>query len=120
MLNFLTRSILLGLLTALLVLLAVPSLRSNVMPTVLDTSPLDAASLQISFNQAVRNAAPAVVNIYSRKYVESDRSKLLTQGLGSGVIVSERATLSLTTMLSLKRIKSWWRCKMAVSRQLSW
>jgi serine protease DegS len=31
-----------------------------------------------------------VVNIYSRKYTENDRSKLLTQGLGSGVIVSEK------------------------------
>ncbi|POB88132.1 outer membrane-stress sensor serine endopeptidase DegS [Vibrio vulnificus] len=90
MLNFLMRSVVLGLVTALLVLLAVPSLRSNVITTTLDVSPQDASSLQISFNQAVRNAAPAVVNIYSRKYVENDRSKLSTQGLGSGVIVSEK------------------------------
>ena len=49
------------------------------------------ASAQESvLNQAVRKAAPAVVNIYSRKYVENDRSKLQTQSLGSGVIVSHK------------------------------
>ncbi|MBE3658426.1 outer membrane-stress sensor serine endopeptidase DegS [Vibrio navarrensis] len=90
MVNFLLRSILLGLMTAALVLLAVPSLRSKVLTTHLDPVPQDAATMQISFNQAVHNAAPAVVNIYSRKYVENDRSKLSTQGLGSGVIVSEK------------------------------
>ncbi|MDA0127211.1 outer membrane-stress sensor serine endopeptidase DegS [Vibrio sp. MarTm2] len=90
MLQFILRSVGLGLATAALLLLALPSLRSNILPH----TPLDqekgSGQLQISFNQAVRNAAPAVVNIYSRKYTEADRSKLLTQGLGSGVIVSEK------------------------------
>ena len=91
MLSFLLRSVFLGLATAVIVLLAVPSLRSNVIPTALvDPQPSNIASLEVSFNQAVRKAAPAVVNIYSRKYVENDRSKLSTQGLGSGVIVSEK------------------------------
>ena len=91
MLSFLLRSVFLGLATAVIVLLAVPSLRSNVIPDALvDTQPSNIASLEVSFNQAVRKAAPAVVNIYSRKYVENDRSKLSTQGLGSGVIVSEK------------------------------
>ncbi len=79
-----------GLITALLVLLAVPSLRQNIIPQNLTAQPADNSSLQISFNQAVRKAAPAVVNIYSRQYKENDRTTLSTQGLGSGVIVSDK------------------------------
>ncbi|NOH80631.1 outer membrane-stress sensor serine endopeptidase DegS [Vibrio sp. RE86] len=90
MLQFLLRSIGLGLATAALLLLAVPSLRSNILPPSEPTESKVTNLSQISFNQAVRKAAPAVVNIYSRKYTENDRSKLLTQGLGSGVIVSEK------------------------------
>ncbi|MGY5539600.1 outer membrane-stress sensor serine endopeptidase DegS [Vibrio brasiliensis] len=90
MLQFVLRSVGLGLATAILLLLAVPSLRSNLVPATVQTSNIDSTQVQISFNQAVRKAAPAVVNIYSRKYTEEDRSKLLTQGLGSGVIVSEK------------------------------
>ncbi|MGF1752902.1 outer membrane-stress sensor serine endopeptidase DegS, partial [Vibrio makurazakiensis] len=71
-------------------LIAFPNLRPAIVPQVIENQVSDISSLQISFNQAVRKAAPAVVNIYSRKYVESDRSKLSTQGLGSGVIVSEK------------------------------
>lgn len=89
MLRFLLRSIALGLITAIVVVLAVPSLRSHVIPKQVE-QPQNITGLQLSFNQAVRLAAPAVVNIYSRKYTESDRSKLSTQGLGSGVIVSEK------------------------------
>ncbi|MCZ4294337.1 outer membrane-stress sensor serine endopeptidase DegS [Vibrio sinaloensis] len=90
MLQFVLRSVGLGLATAVLLLIAVPSLRSNLVPATVQTSNIDSTQVQISFNQAVRKAAPAVVNIYSRKYTEEDRSKLLTQGLGSGVIVSEK------------------------------
>lgn len=88
--NFLLRSIGLGLITALVVILAVPSLRSHVNIPQLLNQPKDISTLQLSFNQAVRKAAPAVVNIYSRKYTENDRTKLTTEGLGSGVIVSEK------------------------------
>ncbi|NAZ45671.1 outer membrane-stress sensor serine endopeptidase DegS [Vibrio toranzoniae] len=90
MLSFLFRSISLGLVSAVLVLLVFPSLRPAIVSDVTSPKVDNITSLQISFNQAVRRAAPAVVNIYSRKYAESDRSKLLTQGLGSGVIVSEK------------------------------
>lgn len=90
MLQFMLRSIGLGLATAALLLIAVPSLRSNIVPQVIPSETSDSFESQVSFNKAVRKAAPAVVNIYSRKYLESDRSKLLTQGLGSGVIVSEK------------------------------
>jgi len=90
MLQFMLRSIGLGLATAALLLVAVPSLRSNIVPQVIQSETSDSFESQVSFNKAVRKAAPAVVNIYSRKYLENDRSKLLTQGLGSGVIVSEK------------------------------
>lgn len=92
MLNFLLRSIVLGLATAALVLLAVPSLRSNVdvLPDLSERNDSNIEGLQVSFSNAVSRAAPAVVNIYSRQYTAKDRSKLQTQGLGSGVIVSEK------------------------------
>ncbi|PJC85531.1 outer membrane-stress sensor serine endopeptidase DegS [Vibrio sp. HA2012] len=93
MLNFFLRSVILGLATAALVLLAVPSLRSNIdiIPQLTGhQNDSNIEGLQVSFKDAVRRAAPAVVNIYSRQYVAEDRSKLKTQGLGSGVIVSEK------------------------------
>lgn len=90
MLGFLLRSVGLGLATAALLLIAMPSLRSNILPDNITNPVSSLSSMQLSFNEAVYNAAPAVVNIYSRKYTEDDRTKLLTQGLGSGVIVSEK------------------------------
>ncbi|OBT07393.1 outer membrane-stress sensor serine endopeptidase DegS [Vibrio sp. UCD-FRSSP16_10] len=89
MLKFLLRSVLLGLLAAALIIAVVPNLRSKIIPT---SSQANTAlnSSAMSFNDAVQRAAPAVVNIYSRQYSESDRSKLKTQGLGSGVIVSDK------------------------------
>ncbi|WP_391088248.1 outer membrane-stress sensor serine endopeptidase DegS [Vibrio sp. NH-UV-68] len=90
MLQFILRSVGLGLATAVLLLVTMPSLRSTVLPPSIEPSTDMSPQAQISFNTAVRKAAPAVVNIYSRKYTEDDRSKLLTQGLGSGVIVSEK------------------------------
>ncbi len=88
--KYLLRSIGLGLITALFVILVVPSLRSQLHLPKLSSQPSDITELQLSFNQAVRKAAPAVVNIYSRKYTENDRTRLSTQGLGSGVIVSAK------------------------------
>ncbi len=86
----LLRSILMGLATAIILLIAVPSLRSSVIhlpkPLIEETI----GDLQLSFSHAVRRAGPAVVNIYSRQYVEEDKLQLKTQGLGSGVIVSDK------------------------------
>ncbi|WP_305456101.1 outer membrane-stress sensor serine endopeptidase DegS [Photobacterium leiognathi] len=90
MLAFLGRSILLGLITAAIILVAVPSLRpsSSVSLPQLDDEPAP-----LSFNYAVKRASPAVVNIYNRRY-ESNEGKpepeLITQGLGSGVIMSDK------------------------------
>lgn len=90
MLNFLIRSVSMGLITAFLVLLALPSLRQNFTSPAVREQVQTGTSVQLSFNQAVRKAAPAVVNIYSRQYSENDRKTLLVQGLGSGVIVSDK------------------------------
>ena len=90
MLQFLLRSIGLGLATALLLLLAIPSLRTNILSDDFAGGNNITSAQEISFNSAVRKAAPAVVNIYSRKYAEGNRSKLQTQSLGSGVIVSHK------------------------------
>lgn len=90
MLSFLFRSISLGLISALIILVAFPQLRPNFVSEAASQQVSNISSLQLSFNDAVRRAAPAVVNIYSRKYDEANRNKLLTQGLGSGVIVSEK------------------------------
>lgn len=89
MLKFWVRSIGFGLLAAIIIIFVTPSLRSKLIPAV-HSQPRNIGALQISFNEAVRKAAPAVVNIYNRKYSENDRQKLSTQGLGSGVIVSEK------------------------------
>ncbi|MDB1122973.1 outer membrane-stress sensor serine endopeptidase DegS [Vibrio algarum] len=90
MLNFLLRSVGLGLITAFIILLAVPSLRSNIIPEDIVDTVESFQELRVSFSDAVLRAAPAVVNIYSRKYTAEDRSTLKTQGLGSGVIVSDK------------------------------
>lgn len=89
MLKFWVRSISLGLLVALIIIIATPSLRTKLTPNLV-SQPRNIGALQISFNDAVRKAAPAVVNIYNRKYSEEDHRKLSIQGLGSGVIVSEK------------------------------
>ena len=90
MLSFLLRSTALGVATAAILLIAIPSLRSGVFSQHTQSIVKDYSDLQISFTSAVRKASPAVVNIYSRKYQENNRSKLQTQTLGSGVIVSEK------------------------------
>ncbi len=92
MFKFFLRSILIGIVAAFIAILTAPSLRTPFVEQIgknLQT-PTSIESIRLSFNDAVRHAAPAVVNIYTRKYSTQDRSKLQTQGLGSGVIVNER------------------------------
>ncbi len=89
MLAFLGRSIFLGLITAIIVLIAVPDLRPT---TPVSLSLPDSGPTPLSFNYAVRRASPAVVNIYNRRYdnSNSEERELRTQGLGSGVIMSDK------------------------------
>ncbi|KAB2824337.1 outer membrane-stress sensor serine endopeptidase DegS [Aliivibrio finisterrensis] len=91
MLSFLLRSAIIGTATAAVLLFAFPNLRSSITTEQLQANQApQQISNQISFNYAVRRAAPAVVNIYSRKYNDEDRLRLDTEGLGSGVIVSDK------------------------------
>ncbi len=82
---FLIRSIVIGIVTAALLLITIPNLRNSVTAT----EEVASTKSHHSYNSAVRRAAPAVVNIYSRQYSNDDRLQLDTQGLGSGVIVSK-------------------------------
>ncbi|OAN16550.1 outer membrane-stress sensor serine endopeptidase DegS [Photobacterium jeanii] len=91
MLAFILRSIVLGVITAAALLIAIPDLRTKMTTpevSIADNKPLNAA--QLSFNYAVRRASPAVVNIYNRRYNAEAQLKLSTQGLGSGVIMSDK------------------------------
>lgn len=91
MLSFLLRSAIIGTATAAVLLFAFPNLRSSITTEQHQTTQhSQQINNQISFNYAVRRAAPAVVNIYSRKYNDKDRLRLDTEGLGSGVIVSDK------------------------------
>ncbi|MBF9001506.1 MULTISPECIES: outer membrane-stress sensor serine endopeptidase DegS [Vibrio] len=89
MLKFWLRSVGIGIVAAIAVILTVPSLRAHIMPKG-KADPATASTVQLSFNQAVHRAAPAVVNIYSRQYDRNNHQKLSTEGLGSGVIVSKK------------------------------
>ncbi len=55
MLKFWVRSISLGLLAAIAIIMVTPSLRAKLMPVV--EQPRNIGALQISFNEAVRKAA---------------------------------------------------------------
>lgn len=84
-LSYLGKAIGFGLTLALFLLLLFPSLRGGAPLT--NTSGRD-----LSFAYAANRAGPAVVNIYTRSFSRSDnnQTELRPQGLGSGVIMSER------------------------------
>ncbi|QUJ67111.1 outer membrane-stress sensor serine endopeptidase DegS [Photobacterium sp. GJ3] len=90
MLAFLGRSALMGVLTAGVLLFAFPSLRTQMFSPTAAIHGEPEVPQQISFSYAVRRASPAVVNIYNRRYNAEDRLQLSTQGLGSGVIMSDK------------------------------
>ncbi|GAB1439848.1 outer membrane-stress sensor serine endopeptidase DegS [Providencia sp.] len=78
-------SVMLGLLTALIIIVAVPSLRPQGLADLLygktDSEP-------VSYNKAVRRAAPAVVYVYSSSKGSFSQSGRELKSLGSGVIMS--------------------------------
>lgn len=84
----LLRSIILGLIVAGLLLVAMPMLRS---PGHFFSGKSDSISEEVpaSYNQAVRRAAPAVVNVYNRS-LSSTQDGLAIRTLGSGVIMSDK------------------------------
>ncbi|MBS0849578.1 outer membrane-stress sensor serine endopeptidase DegS [Citrobacter sp. JGM124] len=83
------RSVVIGIVVAGILLLAVPSLRQTILP--LTPSKFDGADdTPLSFNSAVRRAAPAVVNVYNRSAGTNGQSQLQIKTLGSGVIMDSR------------------------------
>ncbi|MBW7981626.1 outer membrane-stress sensor serine endopeptidase DegS [Enterobacillus tribolii] len=87
MLVKLLRSIIIGLIVAAILLVAVPSLRPAGF-SFWRTASFE--EVPLSYNQAVKRAAPAVVNIYTRSASEQDNNSLGFKTLGSGVIMDKR------------------------------
>lgn len=84
----LLRSVIVGLIVGGLLVVAMPSLR-QLMPS----SPPHYDStdeIPVSYNAAVRRAAPAVVYVYNRSVNSTLRNELELRTLGSGVIMDER------------------------------
>ena len=83
------RSVVIGIIVAGILLFTIPSLRQAILP--LTPSKFDNAdATPVSFNSAVRRAAPAVVNVYNRSTGTNDQSQLQIKTLGSGVIMDSR------------------------------
>lgn len=78
-------SVLLGLVTASIIIVAVPSLRPQGLADLLYGK---TNSEPVSYNKAVRRAAPAVVYVYSSSKGSFSQSGRELQSLGSGVILS--------------------------------
>ncbi len=88
MLLKLFRSIVIGLIVAGLLLVAMPSLRQF---NKLSAPQFDSTDeTPATYNQAVRRAAPAVVNVYNRGLNSSAHNQLEIRTLGSGVIMDDR------------------------------
>ncbi|WP_369308663.1 outer membrane-stress sensor serine endopeptidase DegS [Providencia rettgeri] len=85
MVKKLTVSVMLGLLTALIIIIAVPSLRPQGLADLLYGK---TNSEPVSYNKAVRRAAPAVVYVYSSSKGSFSQSGRELKSLGSGVIMS--------------------------------
>jgi serine protease DegS len=88
---FLLKSVAYGLALALVLMLLFPSL--NHLPALLFSSPAgNEEQHSVTYSRAVRRAAPAVVNVYTRSTLVDPRSlrprTIERQELGSGVIMS--------------------------------
>ena len=84
----LLRPVFLGLIVAALLLALMPSLRKNDAESTPAYNSADDTPL--SYNSAVRRAAPAVVNVYNRGVSNGGRNQLEIRTLGSGVIMDQR------------------------------
>lgn len=93
-LAFILKSILLGLLISALLLFLVPELRNNNSFNFNLFDDLPSPASKLTFNSAIRRAAPAVVNIYSNSTdVRSSlilRQQVERTQLGSGVIMNAK------------------------------
>lgn len=86
MLIKLLRSVVLGLVVAVLLLLLVPTLRQQAALPFTSSS----EDVAVSYNGAVRRSAPAVVNIYTSSLSDANHRQLVRRTLGSGVIMDQR------------------------------
>lgn len=84
------RSVVIGIIVAGLLLFTIPSLRQTIFP--LTPTKFDSTDdTPVSFNSAVRRAAPAVVNVYNRRADNNNgQPQLQIKTLGSGVIMDSR------------------------------
>lgn len=91
LLLFIIKSIAYGLALAFLLLLLFPNLTGRTFP-LWQTKAEEQVQAPVSYHRAVRRAAPAVVNVYTRSRIVDPRSlrprTIERQELGSGVIMS--------------------------------
>ncbi|QWA11819.1 outer membrane-stress sensor serine endopeptidase DegS [Sodalis ligni] len=89
MLVKLIRAVIFGFVIAGILLLAVPTLRSTTGALLSGHFGGDGET-PLSFNQAVRRGAPAVVNVYNRSVNSDSHNELQIRTLGSGVIMNQK------------------------------
>lgn len=90
MLVKLLRSAVIGLIVAGILLASVPMLRKNIVQPLFEHQFSENDEQPISFNEGVRHAAPAVVNVYNRNMGANSKSELQIRTLGSGVIMNDK------------------------------
>jgi len=86
----LLRSALIGLIVAAILLAAVPRLRKNIAGPLFEHDFSNQSEQPASYNDGVRLAAPAVVNVYNRNMGDSSQNSLQIRTLGSGVIMNDK------------------------------
>ncbi|GGA61984.1 outer membrane-stress sensor serine endopeptidase DegS [Hafnia psychrotolerans] len=90
MLVKLLRSAVIGLIVAGILLASVPMLRKNIVQPLFEHQFSENDEQPVSFNEGVRHAAPAVVNVYNRNMGANSKSELQIRTLGSGVIMNDK------------------------------
>ncbi len=86
----LLRSALIGLIVAAILLAVVPRLRKTIAEPFFQHDFTTHSEQPASFNDGVRRAAPAVVNVYNRNMGDSSQNQLQIRTLGSGVIMNDK------------------------------
>ncbi|TCV98778.1 outer membrane-stress sensor serine endopeptidase DegS [Biostraticola tofi] len=92
MLVKLIRAIIFGFIIAGVLLLTLPGLRSTTRD-LLSSPNVSEDEAPLSYNKAVRRAAPAVVNVYNRSANANSHKDLELRTLGSGVIMNQKGYL---------------------------
>lgn len=111
----LLRSVVIGLIVAGLLLAALPMLRSS--HSLFAEKPENTSDeTPLSYNKAVRRAAPAVVNIYNRNL--SGTANVLS--LGSGVIMNERGYIITNRHVIKDASRLLWCYRMAATMKRYW